>query len=687
MRKHTIFTSPGTREAAYVANGFVGLRVGTNPLSGQTALLAGFTGSHERYGVEAYAPVPAPQFDIAMDGDALSQNPDGYALSEQTYDFSAAELLTSFSFTNHHSQALQGSSLVYCSRTSPSLVVEELQLAVRQECDLTFSILLDPTKLPVRTRLTVSPRRDCDGVLLLESRDASGTAGVAVYIHCEGDGEFHPVNGEWGMEQERVYAARAVRAVPGNEYRFRTAVSYVPGALHSEPHWQAVRMVKIACWKGFSRLREENRKAWAARWESRIRLIGATVDWQEVVDASFFYLTSSMHPSSPQSVAPFGLSQRDAYKGHVFWDVESFMFMLPLLTDPASARAMLEYRFHRLEAARQNAMIHGYSGVMFPWQSGATGDEVTRVSSSGGAGSGEQHVNLDVAMAFVAYARVSGDQVFKREMAWPVVKGVAEWIESRVERTARGYEILGVTGIDEGADNVNNDSYTNIMSRMVLENANVMAVELGYPPNASWSEISRDIVIPLNGSPAYIEQHEGCKVKDTMHADPLMAFFPYGYSHGRDVYEATMRFYLEHGLARLLWLPMMSGFLGVIPARLGDRAVSREFFDAGNLPFRVDPFMMWSEIGRNSPRAARTPEAGSAIFLTGRGSLLSALPWGLRASTSGRERSRTGSPAPSSCPKAGTGSFLRKSTSRGDRPASPPCMASPGPGSSGSSRT
>jgi len=235
---------------------------------------------------------------------------------------------------------------------------------------------------------------------------------VATYLQCEGEGAFKEVRWEWGYEQDRLTKTYAIQAEPGKKYCYRMLTSYIPGTLHSEPHWQAVRMIKLAQWKGFGKLREENRKAWAKLWESRVRILGASEEWQDVVDASFFYLYSTVHPSSPQSMAPFGLSRRDEYKGHVFWDTESFMFMLPLFTDPSSAKAMLDYRFNRLDAARHNAMINGYNGIQYPWQSGKTGDEVTRVSAAGAAGAGEQHINLDVAMSFIAYYQVSGDEVF-----------------------------------------------------------------------------------------------------------------------------------------------------------------------------------------------------------------------------------------------------------------------------------
>jgi len=668
MKKHTIREASQSHQPAYVANGFVGLRVGTCPLTGQTALLAGFTGSHERFGVEALAPVPAVAWNLAMDGSSLAKNPGGYHLIEQTYDFACAELTTTFAFTNARGQTLRGTHLIYASRTSPSIVVQEIELTVQQPCDLSVSTLVDPTRLPIRTRMTLVPNADCDGVLWLESRDGSTSGGLATYLACEGDGAFREVNDDWGYEQERLTKATSVGAVPGTTYRYRLMVSTVPGALHSEPHWQAVRMIKLAQWKGFARLREENHKAWATLWESRVRILGADEAWQDMVDASFFYLYSSIHPSSPQSVTPFGLSQRDNYKGHVFWDTESFMAMLPLLTDPAAAKAILDYRFRRLEAARHNAMINGYPGIQFPWQSGATGDEVTRVSAGGAGGAGEQHVNMDVALAFIAYCQMTGDEVFLREQAWPVVKGVAEWIVSRVEKTARGYEMLFVTGIDESADNVDNDSFTNIICRAVLHHANRFAVKLGYPANPVWQEIADTLVIPVHPELGFIEQYEGCEIRDSMPPESLMAFFPYGYSHSPEVDAATYRFFIEHDLEHYLALPMLSGFLGVIPARLGDRTLARAYFDRGNLPFFTEPYRMSAEGAITAGHYQRVPDAVTTVFITGRGSLMAGLMLGLTRINFWKENLDDWFSGPIVMPEGWDGIVLEKVFLRG-RPA------------------
>jgi trehalose/maltose hydrolase-like predicted phosphorylase len=60
----------------------------------------------------------------------------------------------------------------------------------------------------------------------------------------------------------------------------------------------------------------------------------------------------------------------------VFWDE---LFVLPLITTrlPAVAKALLDYRWRRLDAARYAAQQAGLVGALFPWQSGSDGREET----------------------------------------------------------------------------------------------------------------------------------------------------------------------------------------------------------------------------------------------------------------------------------------------------------------------
>ncbi len=613
---------------AYVANGLVGVRAGSNPLLDKSVLEAGFTGVHEIHRVEAYAPLPALRLDLSINRLAMSSMPAGYEFVEQRYDFRTAELATKFRLSTPEGVAVCGEHLLFCPRSMPTLVVERLTLKPEVDMWLGVRAALDVRDLPLSQKLGLRPYADCDLVMQVESHGQKSTAGIAVRLTCA-DECFKPANDFlWGYESEVLTHSLAGQVRAGCEYVFEAFTAYVPSAMHIEPHWQAVRSIKLATWNGFEAIRLANREAWADIWKGRIVIKGAGERWQEVVDASLFYLFSTMHSSSPYGIAPFGLSDRHGYKGHVFWDSDSFMFMVPLLSDPHIAQAMLDYRYDRLEAARNNARLNGYRGVQYPWQSLTSGDEVTRVSAGQAGGAGEQHVNMDVAMAFVAYAYVSADVAFIREKAWPVVRGVAEWIESRVKKTARGYEILHVCGIDEGTDNVDNDAFTNIMCTRVLREANHIAQRLGYPQNERWNRIADGLIIPINAQYNSVEQYEGIKVKPSMSNETLMAFFPYGYRHSLKVDADTYRFYIEHGMEDYLHYPMLSGFLGVFPAWLGDKAQSLEFFSKSNLDFFCDPYSQCSESGMDVERRAR-PYGIRTLFLTGRGSLLAGLMMGL----------------------------------------------------------
>jgi len=459
--------------------------------------------------------------------------------------------------------------------------------------------------------------RACDGKCRQYSYDHTTSAGFAYRI-------FGADSKVQCTDDHEKLCGRGEIAVTESGAEMQIITSYVPSVMHSEPHNQAQRMVQLALWQGVERLRSLNREAWAKLWESRITVEGAGEEWQDAIDASFFYLMSSASEFSPNSVPPYGLSHADAYEGHFFWDTESFMFMAPLFCAPRVARAMLDYRFRRLEAAENNARLNGYMGIQFPWQSGATGDEVTVPWASQ---AGEQHINLDVALAFDAYARVSADDGYIRERVWPVMRGVAEWIESRVEKTARGYEILHITGIDEENDDVNNDSYSNLMAAKVLRSASAYSEMFGLGKRKKWLEIADNMFLPVRED-GVMEQFEGMPEQEKQHATSVMAYFPYGYED-ENMYK-TLNYFITHGMFEYCCYPMLSGFLGVYPAWCGDRETSLKFYEEANLTFFCEPFHSSTEWGIPDPadRIEMSRRIGTN-FITARGSLLSGLIMGL----------------------------------------------------------
>ncbi len=611
MKTHTVTYWGKYAPDAYVSNGVIGFRFGKNPFSRVIGMMAGFTTLREQVQVEALAILPSPELVFEVAGQTAEPE-----ILSQSYDFSNGEFTTTAkigSVTVTHT--------VYCSRTCPTLLIAHLSFASEQgtvpvAVNLTYKVR-DEHRYTLSESRCWKGNRAFDGKCLQHSYDRSTSAGIAFKVF--GDVTTVQTDPEQGIlggrtEFEADEAGREIRIV----------TSYIPSVMHSEPHNQAQRMIQLAAWQGTDRLREANRKAWANLWESRITVEGAGEEWQDAIDASFFYLMSSASEFSPISVAPYGLSQPDAYEGHFFWDTESFMFMAPLFCAPKVARSMLDYRFRRIEAAENNARLNGYLGIQFPWQSGATGSEVTVPWCSQ---AGEQHVNLDIALAFDGYARVSGDEGYIREQVWPVMRGVAEWIESRVEKTERGYEILHITGIDEEFDDVNNDSYSNLMAAKILRSAAEYSKMFGLGERKKWLEIADRMFLPVRDD-GVMEQYEGMPEKPQQHPTSLMAYFPYGCTD--ENMQKTFDYYITHDMFDYCRYPMLSGFLGVYPAWNGDRETSLKFYEEANLTFFCEPFHSSTEWSIRNPadRVEMSRPVGTN-FITARGSLLSGLIMGL----------------------------------------------------------
>ena len=96
------------------------------------------------------------------------------------------------------------------------------------------------------------------------------------------------------------------------------------------------------------------------------------------------------------------------------WDTEIYILPFFVFTDPPTARALLMYRYHTLDAARRKAKEHGYQGALYAWESADTGDETTprcAVMPDGRVvniltGEREHHISADIAyLAVLAHVR------------------------------------------------------------------------------------------------------------------------------------------------------------------------------------------------------------------------------------------------------------------------------------------
>lgn len=330
---------------AYLSNGVIGLRVPANPLRSGIAILNGTNGIHpaEQVACSPYAPYPLTG-DIKVAEVWLSHAMECVHPREQRYDFSCGELTSHFTY-RMAGVTVHAETVTFCSRTMPTLALQEVRITVDAECRLTLQAGIDPDGIPgtYQRRLTRTPNTDkdvVDGALAWEFLGGLSTCGMAYCTTFTGTDAVERTVDEW--KSDSPLATRyQFDAHPGQQYRLRQITSMVPSELHHTPIEQAMRLAYMGQERGFDGVRADNHVAWDDLWRGRIHLIGAGERWQALADAAYFYLHTSAHPSSPSSTSPYGLAQWDNYDyylGHVMWDLEVFCLPALMLSAPETAR-------------------------------------------------------------------------------------------------------------------------------------------------------------------------------------------------------------------------------------------------------------------------------------------------------------------------------------------------------------
>ena len=290
------------------------------------------------------------------------------------------------------------------------------------------------------------------------------------------------------------------------------------------PGRAAVEQVRAVADAGFDRLLAEQRRAWAARWEDADVAIEGDEDLQQAIRFSLFHLMASPPGCGEAAVGARGLSGT-SYRGHVFWDADTFVLPFFAATHPAAARAMLEYRLRRLPAALEAARAMGRAGARFPWESAATGRDVTPVSARDRTGrlvpirTGqlEEHIVAEVAWAARCYADWSGDEEFVRGPGLRLLVETARYWASRIRVEGDGSgHIYGVIGPDEYHEPVDDNAFTNVMARWNLRQAAAAAEAVGPGPAtpdpaevARWRALAAAIVDAWDPDTGVYEQFAG----------------------------------------------------------------------------------------------------------------------------------------------------------------------------------
>jgi hypothetical protein len=609
-------TPPDRRGWAFIGNGLLGLRVPPGGLGAGRAMLNGFVHRCPRIGMEAAAPLPYPlALTIGLDGVSSKRNPEAVEFVGQDLDLARGEVR---SHSRMRGRQATGTIAVVtrCLRHRPGVAMQELRFEVDRACAVALVSEIDLDGMPGSLGERLAPPALADLAVHWQGLGGLSSCGIAVATALDGVEHRRGCNA-WGFERETLVCDRSFSAEPGRTYVLRQTVACVPSLLHGEPHWQAIRLLAEAVHAGWERQGAEHERAWAELWRGR-PVLAAPAPWQDLADAAFHQLHASAGPCMPLSLAPFGIADPDPYHGHVFWDCETFAFPPLLLTAPAAAREIVAYRAARLDRARALARQLGHDGLCFPWQSCLSGDEVTPLPYRQLQ---ERHISMDVAIAMAQYAETADEADFAREQAWPVLSGVARWIASAAERTARGWEIRGVTGVDESVEDVANDAYTNLTAAWVLRAATALAVRIGAAAPARWTAVAAGLVLNRDASGALLVRDGGAADNSTI----AVAFFPQPCAPAAATEQASLRAVLG-GAGTWLGQPMVSAPAATWAARLGDRRLCSRCLDRGVRDFARTPFLGFAEVAAGSSGFSG---ADTTPFMSAAGGWLQTLYLGL----------------------------------------------------------
>lgn len=289
---------------------------------------------------------------------------------------------------------------------------------------------------------------------------------------------------------------------------------------------------------GYEMLRTQSSEAWERFWEISDIQIGGHMEAQVLARFNIYqaYIATPTHANLP--VGARGLSCQ-VYQGAAFWDQETFNLPMFVYTHPDIARRLVTYRHDTLGGALRKAKSLGYYGAFYAWTSGKTGDELfpdffftdvlTGRPIRNHFNCWQIHISPDVVYGIWLYYDATQDWEFMVNYGAEVIFQVAQFLVSRVhfKKDKNQYEIIRLLGPDEYHENVDNNAFTNYLSKFSLEKASWVFDQLklrepevlsglmekiGLSPQSveEWNEIAQLIYLPEpDPETQLIEQFDG----------------------------------------------------------------------------------------------------------------------------------------------------------------------------------
>lgn len=337
------------------------------------------------------------------------------------------------------------------------------------------------------------------------------------------------------MDQRSIMEYCDVEVQPGGECRLDRLISVFSSRETATPLQSVSEHLKRAIPKGISTLVSEHTAEWELRWRSADVEVEGDDDLQQALRFAGYHLISAANPDDNRVSIGARTLSGPAYKGHVFWDTEIYMLPFYIFTHPASARALLEYRYHTLDAAREKARSFGFRGAMYPWESADTGEETTPrfiIAPNGEVlivrnGELEVHITADIAYAVWQYWNCVGDEDFFIASGAEIMLESARFWASRGMLESDGYyHIRRVIGPDEYHEEVDDNAFTNLMAAWNLRHGVetfrllrerwpsrwrdlISRLQITDDETKTWAILAKSLFIPFNPETLLYEQFSG----------------------------------------------------------------------------------------------------------------------------------------------------------------------------------
>ncbi|KAB1442222.1 HAD-IA family hydrolase [Pseudodesulfovibrio senegalensis] len=347
------------------------------------------------------------------------------------------------------------------------------------------------------------------------SRVSGGKLGNGVYLHVETshsryqvvmaarmqlleDNKPLDVKKRTFQEKSKVVEEVCFRATENANYSLEKFVNVRTSLDHDateDLHDQAMEALNEV--KTFQGVLGPHTRIWKSLWDKTDIRISGDRFVQRVLRLHTYHLlvTASPHNVDIDAGMPARGLSGEAYRGHIFWD-EVYIQPFFDIHFPDISKALLLYRYNRLDAARSYARENGYMGAMFPWQTADDGSEETQEIHYNPESKKwdpdlsrrQRHVSIAVFVNAWRYVNMTGDSTFLKDYGAELMLDIARfWGDiAEFDEESGKYHIAGVMGPDEfheklpGSDEpgITDNAYTNIMVVWLLEKSLEMIKEL-----------------------------------------------------------------------------------------------------------------------------------------------------------------------------------------------------------------